>query len=436
VPGALLGLYLVLRRPASRSELALAFIACLLTAVFVVEAGLIQTNGAPEAAALTQIKERYLFYLVPLAGIFFALYAKRGWPLRLAHLGLAAGLVVISVRVPLSGFAVSSTVDASPILYGVHWLQERLDGVSSASLIVAVAVALLSAAAVLGSRRPRIGTPLVLGLALVATACASAGAVAFDLSSSAKAKQYYLPGDPSFVDHSGLRNVALVQSWGGRRVPSLQQLFWNRSITRVLVLPGAGAIDLFDDDQVRIGEDGSLAARGQPVRGPLLVDGFGSTVRLRGARRVARSPMSTLWEPTGVTAPRVSLYGIGRYYDGWLADFGAVYLWPSSVGGRLAGEVVFRVRAPALQGRTMTLRFENPARRVTTMRLRGGERRTIRVPVCAGEPAYITFRSDARLLAQLRSVSVHSSAPVFVPDEGVCPVIVTPLERSRSNGPV
>jgi hypothetical protein len=429
VPGALLGLWLLLRRPASRAEFSFGLLAGLLAAAFIVEAGLLQTNGGADAAM--QVKERYLFYLVPLAGMLFALYAKRGWPLRLPHLALAAALVLVSVRVPLSGFSGSS--DASPILYGVYWLQSHVADVGSASLIVAGAATLLSVLGVAGSRRPNIGTPLALGLALVATATASAGAVAFDLSSSAKAKRYYLPGDPSFVDHSGLRNVALLQSWGGRRVPSLQALFWNRSINRVLLMPGAGVIDLFGEDQVKIGGDGSLLVGGQAVRRPLLVDGFGSTVRLRGARAVGRTPMATLWAPDGARAPRISLYAIGRYYDGWLGAIGAVYLWPENAGGRVAGHVVLHVRAPQMQGKSMTLRFENPARHVTVIRLRSQEQRTIRIPVCAAGPAYVTIRSSIHGFAQLRAVSVHSSAPRFVPDDGACPVIVAPTPRSRAN---
>jgi hypothetical protein len=430
VPGALLGLWLALRRPSSRPELSFALVACLLAVAFVAEAGLLQTNGTAGAAGLNEVKERYLFYLVPLAGICFALYAKRGWPLRLPHLALAAGLVIVSVRVPLSGFAVSSTIDASPILYGVYWLTGQLRGESSASLIVATSVALLSALGVLGSRRPRIGTPVALMLALVATATASAGAVAFDVSATAKAKHVYLAADPSFVDHSGLRDVALLQSFGGRRVPSLQQLFWNRSITRVLLLPGAAPVDAFGDDPVRVGDDGSLLVHGRRLSGPVLVDGFGSTVRLRGARAVARGPMSTLWAP--MRLPRLALYVIGRYYDGWLADFGAAYLWPASAGGRLAGEITFKLRAPDTQGRAFVLRFEGPAKHVTSIRLEPGERRTVRIPVCVTGPAYVTFRSNLRGYAQLRAVSVRASAPVFVADESTCPAILTPVQRSTA----
>jgi hypothetical protein len=416
VPGALLGLWLALRRPASRTEFSFALVACLVALAFVAEAGLLQTNGTV-AGAPNEIKERYLFYLVPLVGVLFALYAKRGWPLRLPNLALAAALVAVSVRVPLSGFAASSTIDASPILYAMFWLQGKLNSVSSASLLVAVLVAVLSALGVLGSRRPRIGTPLVLVLALIATATASAGAVAFDVSASARAKRVFLAPDPSFVDRSGLRNVTLLQSWGGRRVPALQQLFWNRSLARVLLLPGSSRIDGFRNEPVHLGGDGSLLVHRSPFRGPLLVDGFGSYVRLRGAREVARSPMSTLWAPVGT--PRLALYAIGHYYDGWLADFGAIYIWPHAKGAKLSGRLSMSLTAPPEAGEvTLRLRLRGGA---TTVRLRPGVTQRVSLTVCGGGKYwYMTFRSSAFAWFDGRRVSVRASAPVFTPSPSAC----------------
>jgi hypothetical protein len=118
VPGALIGLGLAMSRPRSRGELAFGVLAVLLAGALLIEAGLLQAN----IPIHKEIQERYVFYLVPLAGTAFALYAKRGWPARLPHFALAAALLLISVRVPLSGFAVASSVTGSPILYGVYWL--------------------------------------------------------------------------------------------------------------------------------------------------------------------------------------------------------------------------------------------------------------------------------------------------------------------------
>jgi cell shape-determining protein MreD len=421
VPGALLGLWLVLRRPQSRPELAFAVLACLLAVVLVAEAGLLQTSssGASGVAGLNEIKERYLFYLVPLVGICFALYARRGWPLRLPHLVLAAGLVVVSVRAPLSNFAAAETINASPILYGVYWLTHELGRESSASLIVAAAAALLSGLGVAGSRRPQIGTPLALALALFATAAASAGAVAFDVNSTSAVRRAYLPADPSFVDSSGLRNVALLQSWGGRRIPTLQQLFWNRSLTRLLLLPGAGPVDVFRDDRVDLGADGSLLVGGTPYRGPLLVDGFGSYVRLRGAREVAQGPVSTLWAPAG--KPRLELYAIGRYFDNWLADVGAVYIWPQAKGAKISGWLSMRLTAPPEAGK-VTLRLQLPGGKRTTVHVHPGAMQRLNVAVCGNGSRYwyMTFHSSAFGWDDSRRVSVKATAPVFTPSPSAC----------------
>ena len=99
VPGALLGLVLALWRPVSRTELAFAALALFLTLGLLFEGALYAASGG------NRVQERYFFYALPLVAIFFVLYARRGWPHRLAHVLLAAGLVTVAARVPLSGFA-------------------------------------------------------------------------------------------------------------------------------------------------------------------------------------------------------------------------------------------------------------------------------------------------------------------------------------------
>ena len=185
----------------------------LLTAALVAEAGLLQANAAGGSSVrVNEIKERYVFYVVPLVGICFALYAKRGWPARLSHLGLAAAFLILSVRIPLSGFAIAATINASPILFAVYWLTGKLGGPGNAAGLAAAAVAAMTLVAVLASRRPRLGTPVVLGLAMLATAVASAGAVALDITNSSIVRKNALPDDPSWVDRAHVGQVTLLQS--------------------------------------------------------------------------------------------------------------------------------------------------------------------------------------------------------------------------------
>ena len=143
--------------------------------------------------------------------------------------------------------------------------------------------------------------------------------------------------DPSWVDRAQLGDVTLLQSFSGGRGNTLQELFWNRSITRVALLPGAARFDSFRTERVRVADDGSLTVNGRPLAGPLLADIYGSTVRLQDARVVGRSQTATLWLPDRSAGPRLRLYAIGRYSDGWLAKSGAIYVWPSVPGQRVSG---------------------------------------------------------------------------------------------------
>ena len=212
-----------------REEFAFGAFAALLAAGLLLEAGYLQASLPAQGQ---EIQERYVFYVVPLLGVCFALYASRRWPLRIPHLVLAAALLVVSVRLPLSGYAIAATMNGSPVLYAVHWFSGWLGRPGDAAAVVAVAVGLMSGIAVLASRRPRLGTPIVLGLAVLATGAASAGAVALDVGTTQSQKKAFLPSDPSWVDHARVGHATLLQSWGGIRAASLQELFWNRSIDR------------------------------------------------------------------------------------------------------------------------------------------------------------------------------------------------------------
>jgi hypothetical protein len=411
VPGALIGLWLAVGRPRSRDELAFGVVATLLSAALLLEAGFLQASlplGGRE------IQERYVFYVVPLVGLSFALYASRRWPLRLAHLLIAAGLVVMSMRVPLSSY--TAWIDGSATLYAIVWLGRWLGGTGDAAAAVAFAVGAMSCIGLLASRRPRLGTPVVLGLAMIATCAASAGAVAMVVDTTRIERRVVLPSDASWVDHARVGRTALVQSSRGNRMVSLLELFWNRSIDRVLLLPGASPIDGFSSQRVRVDRNGVLIAEGRPVRSPLLVDEYGSTIRLRDARLLTVGPTAALWVPT--ERAKLSLYVAGRFYDGWLASAGWIRLWPDT-GARLAGWLSMRLTAPS-DGEAGSLVFRLPGGRSTSWHLTPGASRHVRVAVCARGRWQATYRSTTPRLAGLRLVSVKASAPVFTPDPAAC----------------
>jgi len=419
VPGALLGLWFALRRPATRLEQTFAVLVVLLTAALVSEAGLLQANAAGRTGLpVNEIKERYVFYLVPLFGLCFALYAKRGWPARIPHLLLTSALLILAVRVPLSGFAIAPTINASPILFAVYWLTGKVGSPGNAAGVVAVAAGVMSVAAVVASRRPRLGTPVVLALTVLVAGAASAGAVAFDVNNTSVVKKLYLPKDPSWVDRAGLGNVSLLQAAGGQRAASLQELFWNRSITRVILLPGATPFDVFHTQGMRVDGDGTMRVGRRPLDGPLAVDGFGSTVLMRGARRLASAPTAALWVPVG--RPRLSLYAAGRYFDGWLAASGAIALWPEAAGRPVSGWLSMRITTPA-SWQPQTITFRLPSGRSISVHLRPGAAGFVRIPACSRGRWSATFRSKRFWLSGVRPVSAKASVPVFTPDRGACP---------------
>jgi hypothetical protein len=273
--------------------------------------------------------------------------------------------------------------------------------------------------AVLGSRRPRFGTPVVLALALLATGAASAGAVIFDVQNTGAVRRAFLPVDPSWVDRAQLGDVTMLQSFSGGRGNTLQELFWNRSIKRVALLPGAAKFDSFRTERVRVADDGSLTVNGRPLAGPLLADIYGSTVRLQDARVVGRSQTATLWLPDRSARPRLRLYAIGRYSDGWLGKSGVIYVWPSIPGERVAGWVSMRLTASRMVGgATIAFQFAEHAR--ATVRVMPGRPQSVRFPLCAAKDARVTYRSKKLTLIGVRAVTVRATAPVFTPSAAAC----------------
>jgi hypothetical protein len=404
VPGALLGLVLMLARPRSRAELAFGALFGTTTLALLLEASL--------AGAVDHAQERYVFYALPLAALAFCVYASRGWPAR-THLALFASLLIAaSAQIPLAGFTAADGKSQSPFLLAAFRLEEALGSPGSGSLAIAVAAAALGIALVLLSARPAVATPIALTLALAASVAVSIGAVAFDNRNAASVRAAFLPDDPSWVDHAGFEEVTLVRGPEGVRTEALEQLFWNRSVDRVALLPGAEEIDHFTSPRLAVGPDGSLRTDGRPLDGPLLVDGYGGTIQLANAERIASSQSYALWRPH--TTARMSLYLAGRYSDGWLAGRGRLYIWPDRNGGRVARQISLTLTAPAAsQG--MTIRFQEPGKRPQDLRLAPGRPETVTFEVCSSGPWQVTYTSSVRGLVGSRVVSAQATEPRAVP---------------------
>lgn len=410
VPGALLGLALALWRPRTRSELALgAFAACL-------AAGLLLQGAVIASHEVKGVQERYLFYVIPLVVPLFGVYVRRGWPWRVQHALVAAALLTVSARVPLSGFTAASQKGDSAFLIAVSQLEETIGSIVGGAVAVAALAAFLSAAAVAASLRPRLGTPVALGLALIACAASSVGVTVFDQRNAREVESAFLPADRSWVDHAQVGEVTLVKSYGGLRTVALLQAFWNRSVDRIVLLPWATPPDVFATSRVRVAEDGALSVDGRPLRGPVLLDTYASTVRLRAAERVAAGPTYVLLRPRGQA--RLSLYAPGRYHDGWLSRAGGFHLWPAPGKAGLAGRLSFSVSTPATAVPiTLTFSADGQDRKVT---LAPGATKRVSLPVCSSGMWAGGFVANAAAQVDTRLVSVRSSEPVYRPDTTAC----------------
>jgi hypothetical protein len=409
-PGAVLGLWLALRRPRSRAELAFGALTVPLVLVLLVEAAAYGLGG-------NRVQERYFFYAVPLVGIAFGLYASRGWSHRLVHGALAAGLVALAARVPLSGFSAAEGKTNAPTLFAQARLEQALEDVGLASLVAAGGVTLLLAALAAATWRHRSPTAFALGLALAATAVTSAGAVSYNLANAQQIKRDALGPQPSFVDRSGVENAVLLQTRGSERGLASEHLFWNRSVDTVYLLPGAEPPDAFAVTRLTVAPDGTLLAGGEPVTRPLLADGFSATLRFRGSREVASSRAYRLLRSEG--PHRLALYAPGRYADGWLGLLGSVQLWPEDAAVGLAGTLSFRLTAPPGAPPT-SVRFQPEGGAAEEVRVAAGARREVAFPVCAAGPWRVEFAAPSTGSVGGRYVSVRASEPEFRPDSAAC----------------
>jgi hypothetical protein len=401
VPGALVGLALALARPRFPAERAFAVLTLCFAAGLFVEASLYAASGS------TRYQERYLFTLIPLVAPAFGLFVSRAHARRLVLLPLAAGLLVLSVLVPLSGFTAAENKQDSPLLFAVFRLESAL-GTADGALTVAVLAALLSGLAVaVGSSRA--GAALALAVTAALGSVASVGAFAFDTRNSRNVRTAHLPADLRWVDRSGLRDVVLVQTPGAPKGRALEHLFWNTSVTSVVLLKGATPTDAFGAEQVRVAVDGRLLVRERALRGPLLVETYGVGARFAGAERVASGAGFDLWRPRGT--PRLSLLVSGTYRDGWLARTGSVTVWPDA-SGRARGTLVLRLSLPAGTERT-PVRFRGPGvDRVVRVTPGGRERVSFRFST--GGPWRIVWRTPKNgFLADGRAISVRAAAPLL-----------------------
>jgi hypothetical protein len=330
---------------------------------------------------------------------------------------MAAGLIALAARVPLSGYSAADGKTNAPTLFAAARLEQLLGDVGLASLVLALGAALLLGAVVVATRAERWMTPLALGLALFTCAAAYAGAVSFSIANAERTRADALGPDPSFVDRSGLSDVAMLQSRSSERGYASEYLFWNRSVDTVYLLPGAEPPDSFAVTRLEIGRDGTLLASGKRVTSPLLADGTSDTVRFRDVSEVASSPVYHLLRSD--EPHRLALYAPGRYEDGWLGLLGSIRLWPESVDEGLAGTLAIRLTAPVGSG-DVPITVDEPGKAPREIVVAAGAPRELVFPVCSNGPWRLGFSAPSTGSVGTRFVSVRSSEPVYTADPAAC----------------
>lgn len=402
LPGALVALALGIARPRERAEAAFAGLAAVLAGSLLAEAALVAGYIDPR-----RFMERYLIVLPALAAPAFGLWLKRGAPGRLAVGVLALGFLLLSVRVPLSGYAVSENKWESPFLQAFYHL-EQLAGTGNGAFVVAIVALAFCGLAAAAAFRPRQLAPVALALTFAAGALGSAGSHAQDHEIARRTALTYLPDNPRWVDEGPLRDVALLVTPGTPRALGFEQLFWNRSIGTVLQMRDARPVDAFRAYLTRISADGTLIASGKAVRQPLLVSQYATTVTFQNAERIGGGVTYDLWRPLGT--PRISTLAEGRYFDGWLSPGATVTVWPDATG-RAEGTLTLSFGLPETVAMPVTL--SGPGYRKTFTLSRGAPA-VVHVPVSSSKAFRLKIVSKRPLLLpDGRFVSIRAAPPVF-----------------------
>ena len=391
VPGAVIGF----ASARGSREIPCAVLSGTYAAALLVAAALYASNGSG------RFQERYLFSLLPLLPIGFGLYlrhAKRGaWVVTIA----AAAVIALVALAPISPYVAGTGVTDSPTLRGVARIEEAY-GVGMTSLGVAMYVTFAAAIAAIFAWR-RSAWP-VLALTLAFLVISSATATAFDAADSRRALESTSASDPRWVDQLKLRDVTAVRAAAAPPGPLLEQLAFNRSITREALLPGASPTDSFSTMPVHVASDGTLLSPAGAVRTPILLDRYGITADFDNARLMEETARFALWKPHGI--PRFRYLEQGRYRDGWLAPSGRLTLY-SPKSKPLRGVVMMTLTA-APGGGSTAFRIGD-----TRLLLAAGVDRQLAYCVDSHGPWSVAFAGVAHFLRDSRAVTVHSSVPRF-----------------------
>jgi hypothetical protein len=410
LPGSILGAVAAIERPRMRAELAFALLTLAVTVALLLQASIYGDTHVAQT--------RYTFYLVPLWVISFLLYAQRGWPRRRVFAVLTLGLLTAALTTPLTTVAQGHGKVHSPELFAVGWFERSFTSAGNASsaffLILLAGVVLVIAAA---WARPKVATIAALAVAAGCMGAVSVAAYAFDSANTRSVRQAFVGSNPSWVDELHLGHAHLLVTPNGLMADALEQMFWNRSVDRAVLLPGATPTDMLPTGHGAVAGDGTLLVDGHSLTGPVLIDQYATSVQLRGALRLGSDPTSVLYRPRG--ALKLRLLAVGQYDQRWLGERGVLIVWPDAKGGRVAGRIVLRLSLPAAAGK-IKVRFRG-TNVLRVVEVSPGTSRVVHIPICGTGPVELRFTAmTSGRLGDGRMVSVGSQPPTFESDAHAC----------------
>jgi hypothetical protein len=300
IPGAVLG-FARLRRASIQGK-AFAFLSIVLVVGFLAEATVYGANSA-------LLYERFAFYCTPLVAIACAawLEAPVARYRRPVYVGTAYGAAAMALLLPLTG-TLDGTTSHTPVLAGLKNLAPFHQG--SGQIVWVPILALLSIGVALSGPAAR-RSIVVVALAVCAVTSLGASRSIINRAST--------PPTPHLPVRSG---AAFLTTPAGDGFFMERTLFWNPSITRVLVLGAGGAPDDFGSTVVTLTTDGLVNAEGAGVAGPFVV-----------------GPTTKIWASTSVKGadgldvvsgiPRAVIVGYVRR-RGYLTSFATIVV----AGGR------------------------------------------------------------------------------------------------------
>jgi hypothetical protein len=406
VPAAIVAVGAAVVRPRTPAERAAGAMTAAVALLLLTEAVLYAANGSE------RFQERYLLALLPIVPVFFCLAARRldSKLFRTLIAGVAAGILLLAATVPLSGYLIGGGKQDSPTLQAFHELQQMV-GVGNSALIVSLAAGALAIVAALAAFRPALMVP-ALATALAVSAVISFFSVRYDADVNNRAmRTYSASGNSRWVDDAELGSVSVLETPWSDRAQISHQLFWNRSLTRILRLPfDTEEVDAFGSVPTRVTDDGRLVAAGRTVSEPLLVQEYASWALLDGATLVRRTVSTSLWKPSGT--PRLKLLLAGRYLDGWLGAQNRLTVWPGGSTSRAGVLSLTFTLPPNAPASTLDLTAPGVSRAV---RLGPGASRTVRIDVNTRRPWTLVVRSRAPFsLSDGRFAIAQLSPPAFI----------------------